>query len=69
MIFISKVNNCLAKQLMTLVEFCCHGEQINVNGIGFFRKMAKIMGILCNSCRVLFSEHLSNDASRYLQLV
>ena len=36
MVFISKVNNWLAKQLVTFVEFRCHGEQINVEVVGFF---------------------------------
>ena len=34
---------------MTFVEFCCDGEQINVESAGFFRKMAEIMDSLCNS--------------------
>ena len=36
MIFISNADNCLAKQLVTFVEFCSHGEQVNVEGVAFF---------------------------------
>ena len=28
-----RVYNCLAKQLLTLVEFCCHVENVNAEGV------------------------------------
>ena len=44
MVFISKVNNWLAKQLVTFVEFRCHGEQINAEGVEFFLKNGRNKG-------------------------